>query len=208
MNLPTHRVAEDTTTRDRILQAARPLFARNGFDGTSVRDITAAAGVNLAAVTYHFETKHQLYLALLDQIMQPIAERLVQATLGEGSPLDKIERVVRAFFEKVRENPDLASFIVREMVAGGTPSKPLVDTWKRQLPAVVGVLIEGQRLGQIRPGDPILLALSTMAQPVYLNLARPGIAAVAGFDPNDPAIFDRIVDHCVMIVRAALEHRP
>jgi AcrR family transcriptional regulator len=207
MNLPTQRVAEDTTTRDRILQAARPLFARNGFDGTSVRDITAAAGVNLAAVTYHFESKQQLYLALLEQIMQPIAERLVEATTGEGTAIQKLERVVRAFFEKVRENPDLASFIVREMVAGGTPSKPLLDTWRRQLPAVVGVITEGQRLGQIRPGDPVLLALSTMAQPVYLNLARPGIAAIAGFDPADPAIFDRVVDHCVMIVTAAMEQR-
>ncbi|MDP2171973.1 MAG: TetR family transcriptional regulator [Rhodocyclaceae bacterium] len=47
-------------TRERILDAAERLFTDNGFDGTSMRQITGAAGVNLASVNYHFGSKEAL----------------------------------------------------------------------------------------------------------------------------------------------------
>lgn len=48
------------STKDRILGAAEMLFAQHGFDGASLRQVTAAAGVNLAAVNYHFGSKDKL----------------------------------------------------------------------------------------------------------------------------------------------------
>ncbi len=45
------------TTKDKILNAAEKLFAEQGFNGTSLREITSAAEVNLAAVNYHFGSK-------------------------------------------------------------------------------------------------------------------------------------------------------
>ena len=44
-------------TKDRILDAAESLFAQHGFDATSLRMITASAGVNLASVNYHFQSR-------------------------------------------------------------------------------------------------------------------------------------------------------
>ena len=52
------------STRDRLLQAAERLFARQGYEATSVRDITAAAECNVASVNYHFGGKNKLYLAM------------------------------------------------------------------------------------------------------------------------------------------------
>ena len=49
------------TTKDRLLDAAEQLFAEKGFDGASIRDLAAAAGVNVAAVNYHFQGKDNLY---------------------------------------------------------------------------------------------------------------------------------------------------
>ena len=48
------------STKERILGAAEVLFAQRGFDGASLRQLTAAAGVNLAAVNYHFGSKDRL----------------------------------------------------------------------------------------------------------------------------------------------------
>ena len=51
-------VAEPASdTKSRLLRVAERLFAEHGFDGVSVRQLTAAAGVNLAAVNYHFGSK-------------------------------------------------------------------------------------------------------------------------------------------------------
>ena len=49
-----------TSTRDRILDTAEICFAQRGFDGTSLREITGLADVNLGAVNYHFGSKQAL----------------------------------------------------------------------------------------------------------------------------------------------------
>jgi len=54
-----------TATRQRILEAAEASFLEHGFDGTSLRMLTAAAKVNLAAVHYHFGGKEELFRAML-----------------------------------------------------------------------------------------------------------------------------------------------
>ncbi len=57
------------TTKDRILDAAERLFARDGFEATSLRAITAEAQVNLAAVNYHFQSKDALVQAVIGRRM-------------------------------------------------------------------------------------------------------------------------------------------
>lgn len=53
-------------TKQKILESANKLFANYGFDGTSIRDIAKEAGVNLAAVNYHFKNKNNLYCEIFD----------------------------------------------------------------------------------------------------------------------------------------------
>ena len=60
------------TTRERIMDAADRLFGSHGFSGTSLRALTREAGVNLAAVNYHFGTKHELLRATLSRHLEPI----------------------------------------------------------------------------------------------------------------------------------------
>src|SRR5471032_3336158 len=68
---PSLRQAPET--RELILDAAARIFARNGFRATTVRQITREAGVNLAAVNYHFHDKHELYVSVLKRAHQSAA---------------------------------------------------------------------------------------------------------------------------------------
>ncbi|HTP87688.1 MAG TPA: TetR/AcrR family transcriptional regulator [Bryobacteraceae bacterium] len=81
---------EAKSTKTRILDAAERLFAQRGPGGTSLRDITSAAGVNLAAVNYHFQSKEALMRAVVDRRIVPVQEerlaRLAEATAVEGRP--------------------------------------------------------------------------------------------------------------------------
>ena len=63
--------AQETSTR--IQTAAESLFADSGYDGVSLRQITAAAGVNLAAVNYHYSDKQSLYLEILTSRMRELS---------------------------------------------------------------------------------------------------------------------------------------
>jgi len=87
-------------TRTRILDAAEELFMQHGFGGTSMRQLTAKAAVNLAAVNYHFGSKDALIEAVFRRRLDPmnagrIAEldRLEKASSGALSP----EAIIRAF---------------------------------------------------------------------------------------------------------------
>lgn len=62
-------------TQSRILDAAERLFMAHGFEATSLRAITATAGVNLAAVNYHFGSKEELFEAVLTRRLDPMNQR-------------------------------------------------------------------------------------------------------------------------------------
>lgn len=88
--------APDTKTT--ILDAAETLFAEYGYDATSLRDLTQEAGVNLAAVNYHFGGKEQLATAVLARRIGPInAERRRRIDALPVRPA--LADVVRAFVE-------------------------------------------------------------------------------------------------------------
>lgn len=93
------------STKDRILDAAERLFAQKGFAQTSLRDITAEAGVNLAAVNYHFQSKEHLIAAVFERRIGPLNEqRLAMLDQLEreaaGGPVP-IEGILRAVMEPV-----------------------------------------------------------------------------------------------------------
>ena len=66
-----------TVTKARILDAAETLFMEHGFEATSLRAITAAAAVNLAAVNYHFGSKEELFQAVLTRRLDPMNQERV-----------------------------------------------------------------------------------------------------------------------------------
>lgn len=101
--MPTDR------TKDEILDAAEGLFAVHGFDGVSIRQITKAAGVNVAAVHYHFGSKEAVLRGVTDRVAGPINDRreelLRKVTSGEAVPEleDLLDAFIRADIEILLE---------------------------------------------------------------------------------------------------------
>jgi AcrR family transcriptional regulator len=93
------------TTKDKLMDAAEKLFARRGFHGTSLREITAQAGVDLALVNYHFGSKKQLLADVLERRGQVLNEerlqRLAQERLRAAPSPPSVEAVVDAFFDPI-----------------------------------------------------------------------------------------------------------
>src|ERR1700724_3073889 len=83
-------------TKTRILNSAEKLFGKNGFDATSLRDITAEAQVNLAAVNYHFQSKDSLIDAIIERRILPINQRRLEMLDAAGHP-PSVEQVVESF---------------------------------------------------------------------------------------------------------------
>jgi len=79
--MPRKPIALDATsagTKTRILDAAERLFVEHGFEATSLRSLTSAAGVNLAAVNYHFGSKEELFQAVLTRRLDPMNQERIE----------------------------------------------------------------------------------------------------------------------------------
>ena len=99
---PPDRAVETTDTKSKILDAAEELFMEYGFEATSLRLITTAASVNLAAVNYHFGSKEELFQAVLTRRLDPMNQDRMQLlsayeTAAAGKPLT-CEKILAAMF--------------------------------------------------------------------------------------------------------------
>jgi AcrR family transcriptional regulator len=150
----TGRVETDrSTARTRLLDAAERLFREHGYDQVSVRAINAAAGMNPAAVHYHFGSKEQLVTALLERRLRPAWERHL-ADLDErrsaGRPLTvaEIASMVTAPMARIAGQPDGRALL--RLLARVTLSRrdlPWRSPWSAPEPWI-GLL------GQARPDLP------------------------------------------------------
>jgi AcrR family transcriptional regulator len=91
-------VNSSASTKERILAAAEVLFAQRGFDGASLRQLTAAAGVNLAAVNYHFGSKDKLVEQVFRRRLDALnASRLAALSNIAGAAGTTVEDVLEAY---------------------------------------------------------------------------------------------------------------
>jgi AcrR family transcriptional regulator len=89
------------TTKNKILDAAEVLFADTGFNGTSLREITSTANVNLAAVNYHFGSKKELIKAVMSRYMDELSPKLEGAlsVILQDENKPNLDEVFLAFIE-------------------------------------------------------------------------------------------------------------
>jgi AcrR family transcriptional regulator len=91
--------AKSAHTKERILRVAERLFAEHGYDGASVRRIAAAAGVQLALLSYHFQSKQGLYRAVFQRRIEPISQRrraALREVIERAHPPPSIGKVLDA----------------------------------------------------------------------------------------------------------------
>jgi len=199
--------AYETSTRADLIAAGRELFGRRGFDGASIRAITTAAGANLGAVTYHFGSKRGLYSAVLEEGLRPMAARVRAAASADGTALDRMLRIVEAYFEHFETHPDLPHLLLQEVAAGKQPPPEVVEIIKGVRETIAGLQLEGEADGSVRPGHPALTAVSVVSQPIFLTLVAPMLRAISPVDLTQPDARRQALQHMLAFVRAGLEPR-
>ena len=100
---------------ERILHTARKLFIKNGYTGTSIRDIAKASGTNIAYVNYYFESKYNLFEIIFDEAFDILINR-VFATLNSDMPFfEMVESWISTYYEILPEYPQIPIFILNEV---------------------------------------------------------------------------------------------
>jgi AcrR family transcriptional regulator len=113
---------KESSTEERIKEAARKLFTLKGFAATRTRDIAEEAGINLALLNYYFRSKQKLFDLVMLENFQQFIKGITVNFLDETLSFDqRIERIVVAYVDMLTRLPDLPMFILNEI--RGNPSK-------------------------------------------------------------------------------------
>lgn len=174
-------------TRELLIGSAIKLFGAYGFDRTTVRQIADDAGVNIAAINYHFGAKEGLREAAVDAVaerMRSHGPARVLGSLSESAIAEMTADDVRAVLRDImasslssnavdRQLEEVRAFIQRELLGRGTASRQFYDKVFAAQLDVMSLLVS--RILGTDPHDARtrMRALTVLGQSVFLRLARP-----------------------------------
>jgi AcrR family transcriptional regulator len=186
-------------TRHKILSAAGEVFAEQGFEGATVRAITERAGVNVAAVNYHFRDKAELYTLV---VLDACSARAAWSDVIAESPVSPEERLRSLIFHFLQYllDPDRAAWkrrlMAREMANPTSALDELVEKNIRPLrnEFLLPTLREltGDKLNRRQLG---LISISVMGQCHYFLQGQPIIERLNPDFKIDKADIAEIADH-------------
>ncbi|HLI62767.1 MAG TPA: TetR/AcrR family transcriptional regulator [Terriglobales bacterium] len=179
-NLPDSAVVKampSVSSRDRILLAAKHLFARNGYENTSTVAIAREAGTSESQLMKHFGSKQGLLAAIFDRGWANIIAR-VQSSAPTASPAERLIGVLEAMILEVENDPDLKELIALEAYRVRKDSRDvLVSRGRRQFhEAVYNLLDEMRNQGHLR-ADANLDALRAATLGMAEGLLREQVVA-------------------------------
>lgn len=110
MQMPNNNALEQ-----KIIDVAKDIFVKKGFEETSMCDIAAAAGVTRPALHYYFRTKEKLFHAVFGGIIQSLAPEIEGIIQSDTPALAKLSRLADIYIGKFLQEPSLPMFIIMEI---------------------------------------------------------------------------------------------
>lgn len=193
--------SEAGRTRQRLLAHAARLFARKGYNGTSLRELAKAGGVRLFTIQHHFGSKQRLYEEILRRWDTEVQELMAGVLGAGGAPRQIVERVVDALFDFFLANRGRVALNARAALGEGLPRRLALgdQSWVR----FMGSSMTTHRLG--RDGLDLGLLLITVEGILHNHvLAAPHYRHLFGRDVTDPRVAARVKRHLQQVILALL----
>jgi TetR/AcrR family transcriptional regulator, regulator of cefoperazone and chloramphenicol sensitivity len=187
-------------TRRRIIEAAGEIFAETGYQHATVREICRRAGVNIAAVNYHFGDKEGLYLSTLGFFRRIAFEKYPASPAGSSGsdPREGLRQFIRSFLFRILEEGPVSWFgrlVAREYVEPTVALDVLVEEVIRPMYKQVSALVEGL-LGPGRDPDVVrLCSASIISQCLFYLYARPVLSRLFHIKRFSPEEIEKMADH-------------
>ena len=205
-------LTEKVDKRAHILSVAEQLFAENGFDGTSVRDIAQLANVNLAMISYYFGSKEKLLEALIEDRAGYTLGILEELSKNQTlTPWEKIDKQVDFYVEKILNNFKFHCIMSQQYKSTQPEVKELLITIKmRNLEQIKQVIADGQKKKVFRKVDVELTMASVFGTLTHITNSKSLYCRLMKIDDTDDAsyrkkIAPRLKTHLKQMMRAHLD---
>ncbi len=165
----------DTSTEEKIKEAARIVFYRKGFAATRTRDIAEEADINLALLNYYFRSKAKLFEIIMLETMAGFFQSLLVVLNTEKTTLEKkVEEVVGKYIDLIIKEPEIPTFIISEL-----RNNPNLLLQKIPLKEVIQSSVflkqhqEAVKKGSIIEPNPLHFLINLLGLTVFPFIAKP-----------------------------------
>lgn len=184
-----NQTMEKTDTRASLIEAGLHFFGRQGFEGTSTRQLAARANTNVASIAYHFGGKAGLRAACLAAVVDRVAEVMdgsdgIEVPTSQAQAAAQIERLIRAFVSLIVGSPEaqaMVAFLLREISGSGESAKAVYSNFVE--PRHTALCSLWAAATGRSPDDPQvkLAVFSLIGQVVYFRIASPFVSRRMGW---------------------------
>jgi len=198
--------------RETIIESAIKLFSIKGFEGTSVREIAAEAGVNVAMINYYFGSKEKLFEKVVE--CRTLFLKGVFADLISNNKLTSIEKIdfiVDQTIERKFSDRKFHHLLHRELSLERRPQlrNAISDILLRNMASVKTIIKNGIKEGEFKPVD-VELTMTTMLGTIHYlltsdTMCRKILGKSEGFDPfQNKQLKKRVSEHTRQLMRSHL----
>jgi AcrR family transcriptional regulator len=178
---------DPTTSREHLLAAAAKVFAERGFEGASVEQIAAEAGLSKGTLYWNFKSKDELFLALLEEHIGRRIEAIVELTASLSADQDLSQQASRWLSALLEDEPQVV-LLAQEYWARAARDPVLKAVYAERLRSLGEALTRALDARRERLGAPVLPMPTEEVATAYIALAD-GLARRRLIDP------DSVPDH-------------
>jgi AcrR family transcriptional regulator len=179
---------KNSSTEEKIKEAARKVFTRKGYAATRTRDIAEEAGYNLALLNYYFRSKQKLFDIICLENIQLFIPSVMDIINDRNTTLkEKIEILVSNYIDMLMKNPDLPRFILNEVNAD--PMKLINKVWSNNIKHKDAYIArQWNEFIANRKGlsfNPAHIAINAISMMIFPFIARPMIKIRTGMSTEE-----------------------
>lgn len=194
----------------RILEVAERLFAEKGFDGTSIRNISKEAKINIAMVSYYFGSKEKMLEALIYSRTSNLKMELENIIRENLTPFEKINKLIELYIYRISRNKCIYQIIHFELNNNKRQIniKSFTEVKKRNLESVERIIHEGQEQGLFRKDVNIYMIPPTILGTFFhFNMNRPyyeDLLNIQSDEAFEAYINNELTQHIKQTIKALL----
>lgn len=169
------KIETDTSTEEKIKNAARIVFHKKGFAATRTRDIAEEAGINLALLNYYFRSKEKLFDIVMFETMQHFFKSIAVVVNNKQTSLaTKIDVIVANYIDMLIANPNIPLFLLNELKM--QPDELVKKMGMREVlmnSSFIKQFQQGVKDGKITPIHPLHFFVNIISITVFPFVASP-----------------------------------
>jgi AcrR family transcriptional regulator len=199
-------------SKSSLIQSGISLFARSGFDGTTVKDIAEHARLNVSLISYHFGGKEGLYRTCLEQYGRErldVASRLLKPAVSKEDFRVRIEMFIAEIFDCHSEQKELSQILHREVEMEVPVAEDVFkNTFLRVFQTLIDFLKDAQKSGILREEiDPYISAAIFFGTVLHFAKSDRIAEKFMGHSLKDPEYRKSVSEHLLLIWMEGAESR-